>query len=728
MNAFFLNTFKRVFSLIAIVSFTANLYGQSFENDYKPLTSVGPLPEEFVRTAKEMAQEDMQLVENEENRSAKQQFAMRNNYFLKNLLLGGNVLVNDPLTKYVNKVVDQLLIGNPSLRSQLHVYVTKSPDVNAYAFDKGFVFVNVGLLAQLENEAQLAFILAHEITHVMKKHSVSLYLENIKIDNGSERYERDERTLEKYRFSKEQESEADIEGLKMIKQSNYSVKALNGAFDVLQYSYLPFEIVDFNKSFFEDEHLILPDTLFLKKTSEIKSNDDYDDTKSTHPNIRKRRGAIEADLKAADESTRKKFLVSEEEFKTVRETARFELCRLYMIERDYVNSIYAGYILLQKYPNNIYLNKMVSKALYNIAVNKSGKSSRSNSAFGGGKSRFTVTDHEKIEGASQRLYYMLDQMTATELNVVALSFTFKAFKKHPSDKTLSNITDSLFSELVNSNSMYLNNFSKLSKTEMKNADTMKTVAALEEVEESKYSKIKREQAKVEITTDENFTRYAFVGLLKDEDFVKRFTDASRGLTQKASVNNDYVASKKSGSSKKKKSESEFLGIDKVAFVDPFYMKVKNKNGQELVDFFESEKKEGGLLNLQNSCADKLDLSYVNLSTKDLTTTDIEKYNNNALINEWLTERFKHGNTNEMITSSEDMAQLIQKLGTKYIAWGGVYNNKTRRYHNTYFFMLFDLETGETKRYETRYTTEKDNKDLITAFTYNSLMCVSKKAK
>lgn len=716
--------FKKV--LFFVICLFTKLSVAQFTNDYKPIVSSGILPEEFIISARSMAEEDMKLLVNEPDKIAKEQFAMKNNYFLKDLLLEGTVLINDPLTKYVNKVVDELLKNNPTLRNQLHIYVTKSPDVNAYAFDKGFVFVNVGLLAQIENEAQLAYILAHEITHVVKKHSVNQYLENIKIESGSGRYEREERTLEKYRFSKEQESDADIEGLKLIKQSNYSVKALNGAFDVLQYSYLPFELLDFKKSFFEDEHLILPDTLYLKKTADIKSNDDYDDTKSTHPNIRKRRGSIEPELKVADESYRKKFLVSEEEFKMIRETARFELCRLYMIERDYINAIYAAYILQEKYPDNVYLNKIVAKGLYNITVNKSGRHSSGNSINISSKSSsgYSITDYEKIEGASQRLYYLLDQMTAKEINVVALSYAYKALKKHPSDRALSVITDSLFSELVNVNSLYLNDFSKQSKSEIRKVTEIANVVDSSEVEESKYSKIKREQVKMEVETDENFIKYAFVGLLKDDDFVKKFTETAKGRTQKE----ENYAKVNTGSKKKKKSKEEFLGIEKVAFVDPFYMRVKRKGGKDLVDFFESENQQAFLSALQAKCANKLKLSYINISTKDLTVTDITKYNENALINEWLAERFKHNNNNEMITSSEEMKQLIEKLGTKYIAWSGVFNSKTRRYHNTYFFMLLDLETGEARRYESKYTRSKDNKDLITSLTYNSLMCVAKKPK
>ncbi len=729
-----------------VLLLSVNAVKSQYLTDYKPLKSSGALPEEFLRTARSLSEEDIKTIGAGTDRMAKQQFTVSSNYFLRDLLLSGDVLINDPLGNYVNKVADELLKNDPELRKQIHVYVTKSPYVNAHAFDKGFIFINVGLLAQLENEAQLAYVLSHEITHVVKKHSVNQYIENIRLDRGTSSYETgsyEARNIAKYRFSQDNETDADAEGLIRIKESGYSVKALNGAFDVLQYSYLPFELIDYKKSFLEDEYLILPDTVFLKKTSEIKANDDYDDSKSTHPNIRKRRGALEAELTVADEASRKKYIVSEEEFKNAREIARFESCRLYLVDRDYVNAIYAAYILLEKYPENLYLKKVVAKALYNITISKSSSNrNKTKYVFSAGNNArlsskgYSIPDYEKIEGASQRLYYMLDHLEGRELNVVALSYTYKASKQYPNDQVLSLLTDSLFSEIVNSNELYLNDFSRSTKAQLMAIDTAKgpAVALDTTVEESKYSKIKKQQQKVEIATDENFTKYAFVGLLQDKDFVKRYTKAAKGLTRKAEEKKDNLTYKERRKleekiAKENKYKYTLLGVEKVLFLEPFYMKVKSSHGNEMVNYFESEEKQVKLLEIQKKCADKLKLSYELINTKNMTTSDIERYNLNSIMNDWLTERFNHGdNSDELIVGTEETKTLIEKYGTKYLAWSGVYNEKSRKSHNTYFFMLFNLESGEVMKYETRYTKSKDNTDLITSFVYNSLMFVAKKPK
>lgn len=54
-------------------------------------------------------------------------------------------------------------------------YVIQNPIPNAFAFPNGMVFIHTGLLQLMENEAQLACVLGHEIAHVTYEHSSSRY-------------------------------------------------------------------------------------------------------------------------------------------------------------------------------------------------------------------------------------------------------------------------------------------------------------------------------------------------------------------------------------------------------------------------------------------------------------------------------------------------------------------------------------------------------------------------
>jgi len=90
-------------------------------------------------------------------------------------LLGAAPLVKDEaLQKYVNEV--GRWIASQSERPDLpwHFGVIESEDINAFSARGGFVMITKGLYRKLENEAQLAGVLGHEIGHVVKKHQLKV--------------------------------------------------------------------------------------------------------------------------------------------------------------------------------------------------------------------------------------------------------------------------------------------------------------------------------------------------------------------------------------------------------------------------------------------------------------------------------------------------------------------------------------------------------------------------
>jgi len=78
--------------------------------------------------------------------------------------------------EYVNRV-GQNLVPDYLNREELafNFSIVDDPDLNAFALPDGTVVVHSGLLAVLENEAQLAAVLGHEIAHVTHKHSYRGY-------------------------------------------------------------------------------------------------------------------------------------------------------------------------------------------------------------------------------------------------------------------------------------------------------------------------------------------------------------------------------------------------------------------------------------------------------------------------------------------------------------------------------------------------------------------------
>jgi len=101
-------------------------------------------------------------------------------------LLGASPLVKDAkLQTYVNQVGEW--VASQSERPDLpwHFGVIQSDDVNAFAAPGGYIFVTRGLYRLLQNEADLAGVLGHEIGHVIRKHHLKLVQQGRLLEAGS---------------------------------------------------------------------------------------------------------------------------------------------------------------------------------------------------------------------------------------------------------------------------------------------------------------------------------------------------------------------------------------------------------------------------------------------------------------------------------------------------------------------------------------------------------------
>ncbi len=80
----------------------------------------------------------------------------------------GQVYEDRRATAYLQGVMDRLY---PEFKGKIQVRIYDSTQLNAFALPNGSIYFNIGLLARIENEAQLAAVLAHEAAHFIEKHS-----------------------------------------------------------------------------------------------------------------------------------------------------------------------------------------------------------------------------------------------------------------------------------------------------------------------------------------------------------------------------------------------------------------------------------------------------------------------------------------------------------------------------------------------------------------------------
>ncbi len=89
----------------------------------------------------------------------------------KEIVDNGGVYDDPELQAYVDRIGRRLLAQSSMADRDFTFTVVDSPDINAFATPGGYVYINRGLLAFLDNEAELAGVLGHEIGHVTARHS-----------------------------------------------------------------------------------------------------------------------------------------------------------------------------------------------------------------------------------------------------------------------------------------------------------------------------------------------------------------------------------------------------------------------------------------------------------------------------------------------------------------------------------------------------------------------------
>ena len=153
----------------------------------------------------------------------------------------GGEYPNQAWTRYINLVGKTVAEVSDRPTLNYHFAILNSQEQNAFAAPGGYIFITVGLLKTLKNEAELAGVLAHEIAHVTKQHmletirrgavlgSVSeLTLTAMKQDPAMFSSVIDEMTdlLFTKGLDKDKEFEADVVGVEYAYRAGYNPQGL----------------------------------------------------------------------------------------------------------------------------------------------------------------------------------------------------------------------------------------------------------------------------------------------------------------------------------------------------------------------------------------------------------------------------------------------------------------------------------------------------------------------
>ncbi len=720
------------------------------------LKAEGEIPKEFITPSTDKYKKQLtDLTDQKSKRRDKKNkklFLLQSNFAIDDILQSGLVLFNDPATVYVNKVLENLPVSNTKLqRKSPRAYILNTSAVNAFATDQGIIFVTLGLLANLENEAQLAFILAHELAHVKHSHAIDKFIKSKDIDRDSRsKYNVDELSMDRSLFQKSLysrtlEEEADADGLELFLKSDYDPQAILKTFKILYYSYLPFEDHPFDQTFFEDAHYRFPDEVWLEETRPIGAmeEDEEQEKRSSHPSGIKRMNKLQSKVEGKSSEGKKIFLLPESAFKTIQAKARYQIPFIELYREDFPSAIYTSFLLLQKYPDDLELKKLIGKALYMEAKYQRYEATNSDHE----RRRYNRKIAKASEGEVSQVYQLMTKLKSEELCVLAMKYNWPLYQQNKSDPELKHLIDDLFAE-------FAAHFDDLhSSFEQKAPPPPTTKSATPDTTQSEPSKPLSKIDKIEQqqkSKPKEYWRYAFVNEITNNDFTSAH-EKGLEVQKEREEKEEYYMSREGEREyvkrqKKEQKKGKSLGISKVVVVNPFYLSLDDRKRDGTVQFIRSEEKQAAFRNSIKRLAKLSKLKTEVLDVTDLSTGEVDKFNDIAEINQYINQQIDHYDLTLTPGYNQNQIDAIaEKYGTEYFLWTGVVSLRQKsgswglvaasvimpyflpftltnaikpNYDMMYYAILYDVTTGRRSILKMDYFDKRDSKAILHAHIYD----------
>lgn len=330
---------------------------------YHSIKSVGNPPWYFMKSAKEKQRElsvKTSPYKEREERISELNFYMSTHYWMNDLLSSGNVIFGEETHQYLNDLLASILKSN-RISDSVFIHGIKSSSVNAFATDVGIIFVNFGLMQKVRNEAELAFVICHELSHYLLQHNFDLHSKSYQLEKLGENKELSsyDYILKKHAFSRDIEYQADSLGFALYLQTGYDPSDAVHVFEFLDQPENRFDLTLSDKliSFKQRLNEVDSSKLVDKRKSILVSDIDFETT-STHPATEKRKQKIIKMGSAHGMEQGKHYLVSQERFTHIKEILDIEICQLALSDFDYTNAYFHGLNAYQNYPNYADLGKV----------------------------------------------------------------------------------------------------------------------------------------------------------------------------------------------------------------------------------------------------------------------------------------------------------------------------------------------------------------------------------
>ena len=413
-----------------IVLSITNINAQ-YNEGYVEIKAKGSIPFDYLNFVRGESRVNIRNTE-KLTKDEREDFRYATNDALREVFANGNIYFNDPLTDYV-RLIGHKLTDNTEAADKIEFYVSKSSELNATSWQTGTIIVNIGLLSQLENEAQLAFVLAHEIAHFNNHHPYKQYAQYVKSNRAIKSGELAKQFSQNIDYNLKYELEADSIALKTVRKFGYDLDEVPNALRLLLH-FEPKEIPSFTKFLSSNIYELLPTQLCTyQEYRSFKHSNSYSvgHFSNNHVQTRLRSiiGLIDGDnptLFAHKTVKDGRFTFEKALFDNVKHMAHFEVVYQSFSNADYLRSTFEALILLHQFPDNQYLSTKVAENFYYINYyNQNGLLNK------------IYFDSGKIQNNDYaKLYCLINNLPKGELEQLIYGFIQKSYLNHPRDETM----------------------------------------------------------------------------------------------------------------------------------------------------------------------------------------------------------------------------------------------------------------------------------------------------
>ena len=681
------------------------------------LRSRGLLPKNIVGTTQQQKSYEIQKRKKRNEVISSDQYVLIDGTvsLCQRIAKSGRLMINDTMSSYANKVLDILLKDDPELRKKLCVYFYYSAGTNAVTLDNGMIIVQLGLLAHMENEAQLAFVLSHEICHYRENHFLKYFRYSKELKNESDPMS------SVLSYSREQEEEADSMGYEIYKKAGYPLSEAVVVFDMLKNSDMPEAQVPFNASFFEHGLYKFPESYRQSSIIEV-TKETVDEKLSTHPSCDKRMDRMQKFLGELDPYGNY-FLISESVFRALRLIAREECCSLYLESRDYGNAIYCAYALLKEDSTNMNAKILLGKGLYNLTAYKVSilpsvyprvfivdYDEDDDFNFGSRTEFEPVTPFEEVSGESQQLHYFLSRLDGKETAILALEWNWKVHNEgNFKDPVMERMCNGLFFIIAAYHDLKVVDFREKgiekrkakaerdslepppTDTERLKADLKKLKNInIEDLTDEEIDKLlvemdyEEEEKKFVFHSDKNYSYRAFDSIVSDSLFFARFKELqySEGYEKPTEV---------WANSDKHRKSIKGLGINKMYIIPPDYYRLREVKRTHTYKYNREESVQNQKLAQTTITANakSIQKGYFVITPEAMDSTRVADYNTYCMLQQWLEEQTAHtSNRLALNLAHPELADsLTKRLGTQYVMVSSIVTEKQKRVRNPGSFVV-----------------------------------------